>query len=133
MALLAEIEAFGELDLGQKNIIDPYLVDMHYIGIPYSPTQWFGKTLPVAQRKAYSRAANRLEQAGLVVSIKEPNRSRVTHLRLTADGLHRVLYLVGANADLMAIAEGLQKTAWGMAASISPWVFIAHPLTVCHQ
>ena len=113
LALLAEIEVFGELGGQVKTGTPRELVELRDLGIPYQPAAWFGGPLDGARRKAYSRAATWLEGAGLVLRTTQPRRPRVTHLQLTAAGLRRALELAGRSADRAAIAEGLGHTRWG--------------------
>jgi len=121
-AVLAEIEALKHLGTALEEGASPRLAGLRDVGIAYRPDDWFGGPLSGARRKAYSRAAARLEGAGLLLRITEPNRDRVTHLQLTAAGLRRALRLVGPRADLAAIAEGLGRTTWGreLAAGLTP-------------
>ena len=113
VAVLAEIEALPYLGTELEAGATRSLAELRDVGIPYRPGDWFGGPLSPARRKAYSRAATRLEDAGLVLRVTEPNRDRVTHLQPTAAGLRRAMRLVGRRADLAAIAEGLRRTAWG--------------------
>jgi len=113
VAVLAEIEALKHLGTALEDGASPRLTRVRDLGIPYRPDDWFDGPLSGARRKSYSRAAARLEGAGLLLRITEPNPDRVTHLQLTAAGLRRALRLVGPRADLAAIAEGLGRTTWG--------------------
>jgi len=121
-AVLAEIEALRQLGIALEAGASRRLAQLRDLGIPYRPDDWFGGPLNWARRKAYSRAAARLEGAGLLLRITEPNRDRVTHVQLTAAGLRRALRLVGPRADLAAVAEGLGRTTWGkeLAAGLTP-------------
>jgi hypothetical protein len=115
LAILAQVEALAELPddaeewaVGGVPALDPR-------GIPYEPNEWFSRPLTAAQRKAFSRANQRLADAGLIRRTVEPRRDRVTHLTLTSEGLKRSLELAGDQADHRAVSEGLQRTAWGRA------------------
>lgn len=113
LALLAQIEGFGELDEPMLNAPEGLLGDMQHKGVPYQPDAWFDGPLPWALRKRYSRAARRLEQAGLVSRITEPRRDRVRCLRPTPAGLRLALQLAGPAVARDAIITGLQRTSWG--------------------
>ena len=112
-AVLAEVEALKDLGRALEEGTSRRLAELRDLGIPYRPDDWFGGPLSWACRKAYSRAAVRLEAAGLIVRITQPKRDRVTHLQLTAAGLRRALRLVRRRADPTAVAEGLGRTTWG--------------------
>lgn len=109
--VVAEIEAFAELDESLEDEPTGYVRAMRAVGVPYQPDVWFPGLTP-ARRKAYSRAARRLEGAGLVRRMTEPNRDRLTHLQLTPAGLRRALDLIGPGSDRTAVLEGLLRMAW---------------------
>lgn len=110
---LAEIESFGELPWEIiEHCPDRYVAAMKYTGIPYRPSVWF-RPCSVALRKACSRAAQRLELAGLLDRVIQRHRNRVTHLQLTPAGFDAALDLAGEAADQILIDRGLQRTAWG--------------------
>ena len=112
-AVLAGIETLPEVDAGLEGGATRWLAKLRDLGVPYQPDDWFDGPLSCARRKAYSRAAMRLEGAGLILRITQPNRDRVTHLQLTAAGLRRALRMVGSSANRAAVAEGLRRTTWG--------------------
>jgi hypothetical protein len=112
-AVLAEIEAFAELDELVAHGPDPGALAMRTVGVPYRPAMWFSEPLTAARRKAYSRATERLEWAGLVRRVPGGEGRRVSRVQLTAWGLRRALELAGPGADREAVAEGLCRTAWG--------------------
>jgi len=113
LAVLAEIEAFGELAERVARGADPGVVAMRNAGVPYRPAAWFSEPLAVARHKAYSRATERLEGEGLVRRITGERGRRVSRVQLTGAGLVRALELAGPGADRAAVAEGLRRTAWG--------------------
>jgi hypothetical protein len=112
-ALLAEIETFGELPEIVARGPEPHVVAMRSIGVPYRPSAWFSEPLTPARHKAYSRATERLECAGLVCRITGEKGQRVSRVQLTPAGLDRAIELAGPSADRTAVAEGLRRTAWG--------------------
>ena len=112
-AVLAEIEAFAQLDEFVAYGPDPGVLAMRTVGVPYRPAVWFSEPLTAARHKAYSRATERLEFAGLVRRITGEKGRRVSRVQLTARGLRRALGLAGPGADRGAVAEGLRRTAWG--------------------
>lgn len=112
LTVLAEVEVFAEVPEEVIDSDDPRIASMIGKGVPYTPAAWFKEPLSDAQRKALSRAARRLETQGLMRRITEPNRNRVTHLRLTWDGLQEACRLA-PEADQAATREGLCRTAWG--------------------
>ena len=107
LSVLAEIKTLPALanPLG--------LAEARDLGIAYKPAQWDSAPLDYARRQAYSRAALRLENLGVLRRITERHRDRVTHVQLTATGLRLALWLAGRRADRSAIAEGLRLTNWG--------------------
>jgi hypothetical protein len=112
-AILIEVEwlpAFG-CDLPNGRTLE--LKGIRDKGIPYAPSKWDDVPLSDAQRQAYSRAAIQLQQYGLLERITESRRDRVTHVRLTPNGLRLALQLAGPDADRSAVAEGLRRTNWG--------------------
>jgi len=111
--VLAQIEAFSELDASLAEGPDQYPSTMRSMGVPYQPNAWFAKPLDDARRQAYSRATKQLERAGLIQRVTEPDRNRVTHLLLTPAGLRCAMELAGPHADRMAVAKGLWLTNWG--------------------
>jgi hypothetical protein len=112
-AVLAQIETFGELPEIVARGPDPSVVAMRNVGVPYRPSAWFLERLTPARHKAYSRAAERLEGAGLVCRITGEEGDRLSRVQLTPAGLERALDLAGPSADRTAVAEGLRRTAWG--------------------
>jgi len=113
LAVLAEIEAFGELPEIVAHGPDLGVLAMRNVGVPYRPGIWFSEPLTAARHKAYSRATERLERAGLVRRITGEKGRRVSRVQLTARGLGRALELAGPGANRDAVAEGLRRTAWG--------------------
>lgn len=113
-AVLAEIEAFGELGELVAHGPDPGVLAMRTAGVPYRPGMWFSQPLTAARHKAYSRATEGLECAGLVRRITGEKGRRVSRVQLTARGLRRALEVAGPSADREAVAEGLCRTAWGV-------------------
>ena len=113
LAVLAEIEVLPMWGTALREGATWELARVRDQGVAYQPVAWYGTPLSCAQRKAYSRAAARLEVAGLLWRITEQNRNRVTHLRLTAAGLRRALQMAGRRANRSVIIEGLRQTAWG--------------------
>lgn len=113
LSVLAEIETLPVLGAALMRGATADLVQLRGKGIPYQPAQWNGATLDYAQRQAYSRAAMRLENLGVLRRITEQHRDRVTHVQLTATGLRLALRVAGRRADRSAIAEGLRMTSWG--------------------
>jgi len=122
-ALLGETEALLALGLELERGECPALAALRDLGIPYRPAEWAGAPLTGARRKAFSRAAARLEAAGLVSRVTEENRDRVHCLRLTPAGLRWGLQLVGRRADRAALAEGLRRTTWGKAVAAALWPY----------
>jgi len=114
-ALLDEIETLGRLEQAKWNDVGraKEYEAFRRAGVPYRPAVWFGGPLRWAARKAYSRAAKRLDWAGLVWRIMHRRCDRVAYLQLTALGLRRALQLRGPGADRTALAEGFRRTAWG--------------------
>lgn len=112
-ALLAEIETFGELPEIVARGPDPFVVAMRNVGVPYRPGAWFSERLTLARYKAYSRATDRLECAGLLCRITGEKGERVSRVQLTPAGLDRAFELAGPSADRTAVAEGLRRTEWG--------------------
>jgi len=107
LSVLAEIKTLPAL-------VNPTaLAQSRDLGIPYKPAEWGKAPLDYARRQAYSRAALRLENLGVLRRITERHRDRVTHVQLTATGLRLALWLAGRRADRSAIAEGLRLTHWG--------------------
>ncbi|MEQ8785115.1 MAG: hypothetical protein RIC55_02410 [Pirellulaceae bacterium] len=106
--MLADIEAFAEAPIDSPNT---YVVSMQVSGVPYQPNQWFGP-LTMAERKACSRAAKRLESEGLVERVTQRGRNRVTHLRPTAAGICSALETAEPQADRAAIVDGLRRMNW---------------------
>jgi hypothetical protein len=115
LVILAQVEALAELPDEAEQLTVGGVPALDPRGIPYEPNQWFSRPLTVAQRKAFSRAAQRLADAGLVRRAVGPKCDRVTHLALTAEGLRRGLALATPDADPSAVFEGLLRTAWGRA------------------
>lgn len=115
LAVLAQIEALADLPDEAEQLIVGGVPARHPLGIPYEPGQWFSRPPTPAGRKAFSRAAQRLADAGLIRRAVGPKCGRVTHLALTAEGLRRALELAGGDADPNAVFEGLRRTAWGRA------------------
>jgi hypothetical protein len=93
LAVLAEMETFAEIDESLLDSPQPYLVTMRQSGIPYRPDAWCHARLSAARRKAFSRAAVRLERRGWLVRLTQLSRDHVTHLRLTERGLALALTL----------------------------------------
>jgi len=114
-ALLDEIETFGRREQAEWGDVGwaGRLGNFRRAGVPYRPAVWFGGPLHCAARKAYSRAARRLDWAGLVWRIMHRRRDRVAYLQLTAAGLRRALELRGFRVDREALAEGFRRTMWG--------------------
>lgn len=121
LALLAEIEALGELHEALLDAPDVDLACLRQVGIPYRPTAWFRPRLTAARRQSLSRAARNLERAGLLRRILEPQRERVTHLQLTAQGLATALHLAGPQANPVTVLAGLERTAWGEPLTGAVW------------
>jgi hypothetical protein len=115
LAILAEIELFAEVPDDAFEAADPFVVDMSREGVPFAPAVWVGQPLPPARRMAFSRAARRLADRGLVRRVTERLRDRVRYLVLTPDGLCRAITLAGDKADRTAVREGLHRTRWGRA------------------
>jgi len=114
-ALLDEIETLGRREQTEREEVAwaGEYGDFRRVGVPYRPAVWFGGPLRWAARKAYSRAAKRLDWAGLVWRIMHRRCDRVAYLQLTALGLRRALQLRGPGVDRTALAEGLRGTVWG--------------------
>jgi hypothetical protein len=55
--------------------------------VRYAPAVWFEERATPARRQRWSRWTRRLTWAGLLDRITEPSRDRVTHVRLTPDGM----------------------------------------------
>lgn len=115
LAILAEIEQFAEVPDDAFDAADPFVVAMCRDGVPFAPAFWAGERLSSARRMAYSRAARRLADRGLVKRITEKHRDRVRYLVPTSDGMSRALTLAGDKADRQAVWEGLARTRWGRA------------------
>jgi hypothetical protein len=113
LAILAEIELFAEVSEDAFDAGDPFVVAMCREGVPFTPALWVGQSLPPARRMAFSRAARRLADRGLVRRVTEARRDRVRYLVLTPDGLSRAVALAGDKADRTAVREGLARTRWG--------------------
>ena len=114
-ALLDEIETLGRLEQAEWEDFwrSGEYEDFRRVGVPYRPAVWFGGPLSWAARKGYSRAAKRLDWAGLVWRIMHRRCERVAYLQLTALGLRHALQLRGPGVDRTALAEGLRRTVWG--------------------
>ena len=113
LVLLAEIEAFAEIPQALLDVPVAYAKQMMHMGVPYRPRVWFGGALSPRLRKMCSRGVDRLQRDGLVERITESKRDRVTHLRLTPEGLKRALALAEPDADRAAVVAGLRRTNWG--------------------
>ena len=113
LAMLAEIELLAEapeeaIDCGQ-----PHLVALCREGVPFTPAAWSGGPLSPARRMAFSRAARRLAERGLVKRITHSGRDRTTCLVPTPAGLELAIALAGNKVDCGAVREGLARTCWG--------------------
>jgi hypothetical protein len=120
LAILAEIELFAEVLDDAFEAADAFVVDMNKESVPFAPALWVGQPLLPARRMAFSCAARRLADRGLVRRVTERLRDRVRYLVLTPDGLSRAVALAGDQADRTAVREGLARTRWGR--SLARWI-----------
>ncbi len=87
------------------------------LGARYIPSKWaeWGRyALDAAGRQAFSRAARHLESLGLVVAVRQSG-GRLTHLRLTPEGLRVAVQLAAADGispNLDRLAQALAETQW---------------------
>jgi hypothetical protein len=114
--------ALSRLDTGDwkegwaRNRKNPFAVAFKTIGITYIPAQWaeWGNySIDAAGRQQFSRAARRLEAAGLLVRVC--SNGRLTHVRPTAAGLSAAIQQAVARGDapdLPAIHKALAEATW---------------------
>ncbi len=110
--IVAEIESFGAMDpVVLKQAVAPFIRAMQTVGVPYSPSTWFGALAP-AERKRLTRATKRLEVLGYLERVTEPNRDRATHVRPTYAALAWVIDTAGESVNLAELSEGLSRCEW---------------------
>ncbi|QDU39691.1 hypothetical protein Mal4_40370 [Maioricimonas rarisocia] len=110
--LLIEIERLAVARDGGMTCIGPTeLREIAERGIPYRPRDWFGSAT-VAERKAWSRAAQRLEADGHVCRTLERHRQRVTHLVPTPAGFAWAL-AAAPKVNAQRLRDALHRMHWG--------------------
>ncbi len=112
LVTVAGIEVLGREpadEVGQST--NPYLIAIRDVGVPYEVDFWFGPVTG-AQRKAYSRATQQLDDRGFVQRVTEPNRDRVTHVRPTYAGLEWVMDVAGQSVNRKTLLRGLEYCDW---------------------
>ena len=120
--LVAELEVFAEAELQIDGIEDSWISGMLHRGIPFTPSYWSGGRNPRLKMRLV-RAADQLEQLGMLKRITKPNRDRTTHIVPSAELITGTVNRLGDEVNLDAVVEGLSRTEWGkrVAEHLSPY------------
>ncbi len=110
--LVAELEVFAEAELDLDGIEDSWLSGMLHRGIPFTPSYWSGGQNPRLKMRLV-RAAEQLEQFGMLKCLTKPSRDRTTHVIPTAKLITETVNRLGDEVDIDAVVEGLSRTEWG--------------------
>jgi len=96
-------------------------LEVESVGAPWKPRDMTNsRRLPPSQSKAFAAARRSLEDRGLIVALRAGvSEARVTHFRLTTEGLDRATELTAGGADLAAIAVGFRRCEWHGAAELA--------------
>ncbi len=98
----------------------PPAYEYTHFGIPYDPTEWreIDEEPPLSptDRKAFSRAVEALEEAGLVTVVRRHGK-RATHLRPTPKGL-TIACRMETGVDLRLVKKAMRTVQWATPAHI---------------
>jgi hypothetical protein len=81
------------------------------VGVQYQPSVWHD-SLTSRDRKRLSRTAKRLEAAGFLERITEPQRDRVTHIRPMSAALRWLTEAAKGSVNRPALLEGVKRCDW---------------------
>jgi hypothetical protein len=93
--------------------LDSHASNFSRAGVPYQPGIWLGKPITAIERKRFSRAAEAMEEEGLIKRVSAGNGTKTTHLRPT---LRFVLELAAGEEDaetVQAYRNALYQSRWG--------------------
>jgi hypothetical protein len=110
--LVAELEVFAEAQLEIEGIADSWITGMLHRGIPFMPSYWSGGQNPRLKIRLV-RAADQLEQLGMLKRLTEPNRDRTTHVIPTPELIAGTIDRLRNQVDVDAVVAGLSRTSWG--------------------
>ena len=110
--LVAELEVFAEAELDLDGIPDTWIAGMLHRGIPFTPSYWSGGQNPRLKMRLV-RAADQMEQLGMLTRLTDPNRNRTTHVIPAAELIADTVRRLDDQFDTDAVIAGLSRTDWG--------------------
>lgn len=117
--IVADIEWLGTPDGKRLAETDaPNIRELQTVGVRYQPSAWHD-SLTKKERNRLSHTAKRLEAAGFLERITEPQRDRVTHIRPTSKALRWVIEAAKGSVNQPALLEGVKSCHWAAGLCLS--------------
>lgn len=103
--IAAEVETAGEPGREASS-------DLRYGGVAWRYAARLDRPLLPVERKAFRRAAEKLEAAGMIERVAA-GTGRLTHVRPSRKLVEAIPRITAGQANMKAVADALSQTSWG--------------------